>query len=350
MVVRSTRVNRKEHPSMQRSEPSRQPRSAATIKQSQASPNARAAGGLSPLSGTATAGRGQRRTRLRVSLEPVLPDRAVEAVSTDIRYGYDLRLRNGHRLSSVDPLLEVFGVRIDALKTAGRSPELQQPEFNPGRQVQLVAEHDHDGGQAVGVWDLDRQARAGRLAYESAQLVLAASGQEVAYKGVMLDEIRSSGPEIRVSSRILVYAEQSLALDCKRLKKYIGPASQRRKLLLVVEASGRVQWWDYAGDVGPALLECLVPSLEVSKRQELLIKAARKLRRTSEKAHNGHKICELAQSRSRFDRRAQQLWMLVRHDLTTEYLVGYTTPHLPDPIWAPDQLQQDCSEEDGSRY
>lgn len=272
---------------MQRSEPSRQPQSTATIKQSEASPNTGEAEGSRPFSDTATGTRSQRRTRLRVSLEPVLPDRVIEVISTGIRYGYDLRLRNGHRLSSADPLLEVFGVRIGALETAGRSPELQQPEFNPGRQVQLVSEHDHDGGQAVGVWDLDRQARAGRLAYESARLVLAATGQEVAYKGVILDENRNSGPEIRVSSRVLVYAEHSLALDFKRLKKYIGPASQRRKLLLVVEGSGRVQWWDYAGDLGPALLECLVPSLEVSKGQELLFKAARKLRRTSEKRKTG---------------------------------------------------------------
>jgi hypothetical protein len=284
--------------------------------------------------------------RLRVALEPVLPDRAAEAVSTDIRYGYDLRLRGGERLSSSHPLLEVFGAKVGLVEPgARRSGAFQHSAFNPGREVLLVAEPDYDGALAVGIWDLDRERRAGRLEHASATLVLAGERYGIEYHGVVLDEIRTSGTEVRTRLRIFVFAATSVALALGRLRPYIRPADERKKLLLVIEDDGAANWWDGDGCLGPAGLDHLPVSLAVHQAHDELVRAARKLRR--QRDSDGRARAALDKHRrtqERFELRAQEFWLLAHRELATTYLIGYVAPNMQEPVWTLEQLTQDYNE------
>jgi hypothetical protein len=215
--------------------------------------------------------------------------------------------------------------------------------FSPGRELTLIVDRDSDATVGIGLWDADQIWCAGRIDSESAAVVLAAQSYGLALQAVALDEVRSAQDGMRTSLRAVIYSERFASLRYKRATRYMAP-ELRERILLIVNSDLEVLWWDSEAANGPASLDQLGASEKLLDAHEALERTARKLRRKRAESGGRYVRYELRRRAERFERQAEQLWLLARTELAGRYIVGYLGPSMTDPIWTPEDLASDCEE------
>lgn len=273
--------------------------------------------------------------RLRLALRPVVPYRCPDGCAGVVRYGYDLRLSGGPRLVGDDPVLAVFGACVGALdQVEAYSEELQSDGFDPGRDIRLMIERNVDGTSVVAVWDVEQICRAGQLDGDASALTMAAAGHGLEQRAVVLDEGRSTPDDWRVSLTILVFAERFVRLDVARAR-YTRPAGpQRRRVVLVLDKSSELRWWDTDTTAGPSSIDELPISAQLRDDLLAFARKARKLQKKRARHTSSHDRYELDRAQERLDQRALELWLSVRCELARDHVVGFLGPNMVAPAWS----------------
>jgi hypothetical protein len=283
----------------------------------------------------------RRSARLALALEPFLPNRAFEVEDQHIRYGYDLRLSGGARVSSRDPLLRAFGAEIATVDpSSSQLGDLQHEDFSPGNEVSLAAEHGADGAGVMVVRDVSQVRCGGRIDGDSAAVALAAISQGLEQNAVVLDEVRSTVDDLRLRVRVVIHAERFVRLNHRSAAPYMRP-TMRRRLLLIVDSDYGVRWWDDHASIGPAPLDHVPISDELRNAHRALRRAAKKLHKKRAERSTRVDRYEVRRSEDRLERRAQRLWLIARKELGHEYLIGFIAPGMGEPVWTPQQLEID---------
>lgn len=279
---------------------------------------------------------------LRLTLEPIIPSRT-PAEHGSFEYGFRLRLPGGPLIDRLDPLLAAYGARVVsvAIREADEEP-LQDPAFDPGAPIRLLAEAGDPGDPAVGVWDDEGVRRAGRLLDRAARVVGAALECGFEQAALVLTEDREVDDDRREGLDLFVFHPAFVTVDRGPAAGFARPARvTRRRLVLVADGSGDVRWWDPSAQTGPIAAEELPMSDELARALRQLRAAYAERRQEDAGEPRGLDRFEAELDRCALDEQAAALWRRARAELGRRFAIGFLGSGMERPVWSPDELDDD---------
>ena len=286
---------------------------------------------------------------LRLSLDPILPDRAPGRRDQTLKYGYRLRLPDGPVVRSDDALLAAFGAVVVSLQTTDDVEQaLQDERFEPGSILRLMAEpFDEDDPCSVRVWDAQTVLEIGELSPRAAELALAGEEAGLAPTGLVLAETRMLHDHRRTELEILVRSPQLVEVDLPPQTRFPRPQRPSRpRVVLCATGSPDIRWWDPTGSDGPGDIGDLPVSAELAQQ---LLRLRDGYRRLGDQEASGEaagmEALEVAWEREELDSRALLLWRRARAELRRSFAVGFLGPNMRQPAWSPAQLEEPDDDE-----
>lgn len=287
---------------------------------------------------------------LTLALHPLVPLRTPRQGKPWARYGYQLRVADGHVIAHDDPLLRAFAASVEPLEGPETESEaFQLDAFDPGRAVRLVREGvDEDGDDVIGIWDVDELRRAGALGYHAAARVAAALDQGMAIDALVLSEIRSRFDDRRTGVELLVYPTPLVTVDVAAGGPLQRPKNRTRpRLVLIADQAAGLRWWDPSGAAGPMELDAVPISPPLADELRGLASALKSapLESEQESEEDFFEGMNNGWRRHVLGKRARSVWEGVRRELGRRYAIGLMLNGMAQPAWTPEDLDEEDDDE-----